>query len=172
MTLELNHLLKLCKDADTLIESLSTLNQLGHIDSYQIVDGKVDVEYTEHQTEEIIPDHYNELTKLASDNPALPKDEITRLWYGKLKETGFNDIESSMRMRSLPVYNESSAEYYRRAGHFLSSFEFSSDRDYAIWEYHCEGHSVRQIAKKMGIAPNTVQSVVSKHRRTMNDFQT
>lgn len=94
---------------------------------------------------------------------------LKKIWYKKLKESGFNDIEtgdvqvrlkggsSSSRYKKAygeGVYQQTRQEYYYMAHQFLHGYEFKSGLDKAIWEYHVEGISIRKIAyllKKAGI---------------------
>ena len=82
-------------------------------------------------------------------------------WYAKLENSGFEDIEDQHghldRHKSLSNivthYDQTSfelkQEYYRLAGQFLHDHKFKSKKEMLIWQYHCEGMSIRDIAKKM-----------------------
>lgn len=89
------------------------------------------------------------------------KTELERLkeiWYKKLKDTGFDDIElseqySNRRSTSRsndwidPLLRQATEDYYTMAYHFLHSYEFESEIEKVIWEYHAEGLSIRNIVK-------------------------
>lgn len=106
-----------------------------------------------------------------SQQPKRPKrrNEYERqkeIWYKKLKDTGFDDIEvnyknlehirelpEAFRQHSLPqtqVFNqikrESTVAYYNMATTFLNDYPFQSERDRVIWEYHSNGLTIREIA--------------------------
>lgn len=96
-------------------------------------------------------------------NPKSPKQSLKALqkeWYKKLKDDGFTDIENDED--HLKFYNsqfaaqfverdsyvwEAKAEYYRMAEHFLHEYEFESELEKVIWEYHANALSYRDIAK-------------------------
>lgn len=96
-----------------------------------------------------------------------PKDEdflkLQAKWYGKLKSSGFDDIEqdesriknssnSELQKRGLyddPLRREAREEYYRLAGQFLHEYEFDSKKERVIWEMHSEGTSIQDIVAAM-----------------------
>lgn len=92
-----------------------------------------------------------------------PKElkQLTAKWYGKLKKTGFQDIESPndpevlsrwaydlSRERTVNRF-ESTQEYYRLAGHFLYDYKFESKRDQLFWKLHSEGKTCKQISDSL-----------------------
>ena len=113
--------------------------------------------------------------------------ELERLWYDKLKEEGFQDIEESpdkaergsgerMLVRShsadfkrVPRSNiESSYEYYYFASQFLLHENgFKNEKHRKVWELHCEGVPEREIAEKAW----SLQEVPSSlhHRRNKGE---
>lgn len=76
-------------------------------------------------------------------------------WYKKLEDSGFQDVEqdeSTLKEWSLQFLRdrttrlrESREPYFRLAGHFLHDYQFETDRDRIIWEYHSEGLKVEEI---------------------------
>jgi len=64
-------------------------------------------------------------------------------------------------------------EYYDLATRFLNEYPFESERDRAIWAYHAEGISYRNIAKilrKAKVAKlkkDTIWRIVSELKLTM-----
>lgn len=88
-----------------------------------------------------------------------PKSEYElqrAIWYKKLEEDGFRDIEQDednlkvwsskiSRGRRLEL-GESREAYYHMATRFLNDYQFSSDKEKSIWEYHTNGISARNIA--------------------------
>lgn len=87
-----------------------------------------------------------------------PTKEFLKLqaeWDKKLKDSGFNDAEqrdgnlktwSSLftRQTTADISMEAKQEYYRAAGHFLYSHQFTAF-ERKIWELHVEGISIRDI---------------------------
>lgn len=78
---------------------------------------------------------------------------LTKKWYKKLEDSGFEDIEAAdgnlkrwsnkFYLRdSTRVLFESKQEYYRMAGHFLHETSFRNERERLIWELHSEGIGV------------------------------
>lgn len=79
-------------------------------------------------------------------------------WYGKLKDSGFKDIENKRGSvgRGAPrvdnivqVQQEAILEYYSMARQFLVEHEFTSDSEKLIWSLHAEGDSARDISDKL-----------------------
>lgn len=92
-----------------------------------------------------------------------PSKELQAEWDKKLKESGFEDIENGLGhlklwSRSFGVHHPDSArveaaqEYYSMAGKFLHDYEFTSEMQKTIWEYHANGLSIRDIVKVLGKA--------------------
>ena len=83
----------------------------------------------------------------------LLKDE----WYKKLEDSGFQDIEqdeerlkswSSQRyIHSDPVNWAAKFAYHQMATNFLEEYRFKNKLEQAIWEYHANGLSAREIVK-------------------------
>lgn len=91
----------------------------------------------------------------------MKKTEFNKLkseWYKRLAESGFEDIEQDeiylKRGTSLidrrRVTWESQAEYYQMATYFLNEYKFESNLERAMWEYHMNAISVRDIAQTLG----------------------
>jgi hypothetical protein len=101
-----------------------------------------------------------------------PPDEFKKLqsqWYRKLKESGFEDVEQSVRGRDYlkawhsvyfkarydPHTFNSKQIYYERASQFLWEYKFpwkegfslTNVKEREIWRLHSEGCSVRTIAE-------------------------
>lgn len=89
-----------------------------------------------------------------------------RVWYRKLKATGFKDIEMengglriwSRRLPALaraPTLNvpqpfcEAKAQYYRLCGFFLHDWKFANALEREIWTIHCDGRGVGFIWKEL-----------------------
>ncbi len=94
-------------------------------------------------------------------------EKLQKIWYKKLKDEGFQDIEDSTHAQynnmSLKLINRTAPnvdglteiqqemirEYYTRCRHFLNDHQFESDLDKTIWEHYSEGVSVRKISDKL-----------------------
>lgn len=103
-----------------------------------------------------------------------PKDNYQKLkaeWYAKLKKSGFEDIEGdedNLKIWSSTYFAhklrtthsgswQAKASYYSMAERFLQEYKFESNLDYAVWEYHANGISVRDITatlKKANVKTN------------------
>lgn len=83
--------------------------------------------------------------------------KLQKIWYKKLKSSGFNDLEhadGTMNSSSMvthtwktPLQIEVATAYYELANRFLNEYEFQSEIDRSIWEYHSNGISYRNIVK-------------------------
>lgn len=83
--------------------------------------------------------------------------QLKREWYAKLRKSGFEDIEqnesklkrwSSSSFKYYPgQLAQIKQEYYYMATHFLHDYKFETPLESAIWEYHANGISAREIAK-------------------------
>lgn len=85
--------------------------------------------------------------------------ELRKLWYKKLEKSGFKDAENpdgSLKLSSeryatkkfLGLY-QTKADYYYMANHFLNTYDFKSNLERVVWEFHTEGTAVRSIAKML-----------------------
>lgn len=89
-------------------------------------------------------------------------ERVRDVWYKRLKDEGFVDIEHSDGSinsgvpRGIsgqdPELRELTEEYYNMATQFLNDHEFESELDKVIWEYHTNGLSPRNIAKVLNDA--------------------
>lgn len=116
--------------------------------------------------------------------------KLTKVWYDKLRDSGFKDVErldgrlntadknnsplhdeyfSSQggKDRSSLVWKESVQEYYRLASQFLFDKDFEDSIDKTIWEYHSQGLTHKEVAKKlgMGATANSVRFRVYRMRK-------
>lgn len=96
------------------------------------------------------------------------KSELERLqavWYKKLKESGFDDIEHAdgsinsavpyaLRQNDATTQLRAQAiqDYYCMTQHFLNDHVFDNETDKIIWEYYTHGLSYRDIAKLLKTA--------------------
>lgn len=85
--------------------------------------------------------------------------KLKKIWYAKLKREGFVDIEISVNRDPVELLNRrskanqfsetwirSKMQYYRYADQFLNEYEFKTNLDRSIWEYHTNGISSRKIS--------------------------
>lgn len=85
--------------------------------------------------------------------------ELTKTWYKKLEDSGFNDIEqedSVLKHHHGPWFHmmydkdpnavKHKVRYYRLAGFFLNEHKFAKLIHKAIWEYHAQGLGCREIS--------------------------
>lgn len=98
-------------------------------------------------------------------NPFKTKEfkVLEDLWYKKLKQSGFDDIEPGPRYLKYSIesiltrkYNldrkleyKKREEYFRIAGQFLYEYEFKDEISKIVWELHSEGSSIRKISKRL-----------------------
>ena len=87
--------------------------------------------------------------------------KLQATWYKKLAKSGFEDAEQlDGNLKEWHSYRyvldvhpgvasqDSRAEYYRLAGHFLHSHAFENLHERQIWELHCEGKSVKSYRSR------------------------
>jgi len=88
--------------------------------------------------------------------------KLEKIWYDKLKNEGFHDIESGREDRLLKEWSsnffrnkfnqikyESTVAYYDAARKILVSHKFKNAIQQKIWEMHTEGISEREIARTL-----------------------
>ena len=89
---------------------------------------------------------------MVMDNESYKK--LKKKWYKKLRDSGFVDIEAGQppndKYFRTRLKNNASAtlHYFRLARNFYSHYNFASNSDQALWFWHSEGASMRQIIKK------------------------
>lgn len=97
-------------------------------------------------------------------------------YYGKLKESGFEDIEEIDSPRELlKSWHDSYftarhdaeefsevAQYYNAADSILNNYDFESPIDKAIWEKHSVGLSIRKIANELEVKNWVVHKTIQK----------
>lgn len=128
-------------------------------------------------------------------NPFKTKEfsHLRDFWDRKLKESGFKDAERFdkrsgeamlvawdsfyFQARNTPVEFEIKHQYYHQAFQFLHSFSFPNKHERHVWQLHCEGVGVREIAKSLierGIQTNkdSVARVVNHYKALMKEPQT
>lgn len=105
--------------------------------------------------------------------PSTSYAELRKVWYKKLKKSGFIDIEvndydlknpsyryshldrrAKFTMQQAQIHWAAKQEYYYLANHFLNDHKFSSLRERNIWEYHANGVSIRSIVDILNKLPS------------------
>lgn len=95
-------------------------------------------------------------------------EQLRDQWYAKLKKKGFDDIEDTqgrLKKWSSDVFGkkalvqnggwQAKAAYYQMAERFLNEYEFATELEKTIWEYHTNAVSVRDIAETLNKAKVT-----------------
>lgn len=124
-------------------------------------------------------------------NKQLSYEEQRKIWYEKLKDDGFEDIEDYgrdtlkrwatsitgdlLRVNSKIVI-EAKEEYYAMCRYLLSEYKFANNKEQIIWEYHTEGISARNIVKLLKQARvcstnrTAVLTIIKRLENTMKDM--
>ncbi len=129
-----------------------------------------------------------------SNNPPKAQDlkALQKIWYQKLKESGFDDIEDTSSKREYlknwestyfyrrydPMSFEMKQEYYRQANLFLNEYKFEWIRgssiinwmEKEIWRLHADGSSIRDIELALGLNRNKVHLIIKKLVAIMKKF--
>lgn len=121
----------------------------------------------------------------------LSYEEEREKWYSKLKKEGFEDIEADEYNLKVYANNrfkatfkelgpggwQAKAAYYQMASNFLESYKFENNIEKAMWMYHTEGISYRDIAKtlnklnkKYRLDKNSVNKTIQKLKNKMFDL--
>lgn len=123
---------------------------------------------------------------MSQKKPRTEFEKLQAVWDKKLKDSGFNDIETrDDRLKSwstkLFFYHQADAweakrSYYQMAENFLTEYKFDTEREKTIWAYHAEGISCRDIAKIFkdakikGLSKSMVFAVIKKLKMKMYDM--
>lgn len=93
--------------------------------------------------------------------------ELKKIWYKKLADSGFSDLEADehrMKKSLSTIFQQltvreggwqAKAAYYQMADRFLLEFEFATELEKTIWEYHANAISIRDIATTLNKAKIT-----------------
>lgn len=108
-------------------------------------------------------------------------EELKAYWYQKLKDSGFKDAENSrgfLKDRHVDKFAkdhtkqeyEEKENYFRYAGQLLHDYEFPNSFEKRVWELHCTGLSLREIAFQLRnrgnqVNKDNVQKITSKYGR-------
>lgn len=118
-----------------------------------------------------------------------------KVWYKKLKESGFEDIEyfdkdmepkhllrggskfspltneqeNSMNYSSVGILNEYEAtvSYYDKARSLLHTIPFKNEQERLIWEMYSEGEAVRKIGKVVGFSHPKVLKIIKQIKESL-----
>lgn len=100
--------------------------------------------------------------------------QIQKLWYTRLEEAGFEDIEKpngELRVEIHPHYKELAFKereirenYTQLAQDMLWNFDFKTESHRTIWELHVDGIPIRSIGQTLGLTRNQVWPVIKKTR--------
>lgn len=106
--------------------------------------------------------------------------ELEQKWYAKIKSIkgfeDFNDIEDTTRedrpliewhsrkfLKAALTRMPSTVEYYDQARDVLRTYKFKYKLHRQIWDLHCSGTSIRDIALVLkGVSKSTVFSILLK----------
>lgn len=97
------------------------------------------------------------------NSPDSEYERLKKLWYKKLKDSGFEDVETDedrLKVWSSTLFGKSKglvqnggwqakASYYQMTSDFLIDNRFETEIDKVIWEYHSHGISVRDITSTL-----------------------
>lgn len=112
--------------------------------------------------------------------------QLQKEWYKRLKDSGFNDLESfdtegqpndllktDVRIdtkKSVNIY-QAKQDYYRFAGQFLYDYNWQNALERLIWELHSEGFSSREIQKELLPAKTNKTTINNILNRIKKDFR-
>lgn len=97
---------------------------------------------------------------MAKSKKPLSYQEERDIWYQKLSDSDFEDIEEdeyNLKFYTAAWFKaqfkkhghswQTKASYYQMASSFLEEYKFANSIEQTIWMYHSEGISYRDIAK-------------------------
>lgn len=110
----------------------------------------------------------------------IPKtfQSIKRVWYNKLKSSGFEDIEKGEYLKRFDSFHfagyskeqhKEIDEYYTQCQEFLKTHMFYSKSDKHVWKKHCEGYTDKEIAETIGVTERAINYVVNRLKKVMED---
>lgn len=102
---------------------------------------------------------------------------LQKVWYKKLEEEGFADIEFSeyssyLKRESLNItlsYDEPTERYYTLARQYLNDTKFVTPTEKRVWELHSEGLSYDKILGHISLwsSRSPIQRIVLKHKKIL-----
>lgn len=111
---------------------------------------------------------------------------IQKEWYSKLKQSGFEDIESfdskgvpndlmktdvRIDYSKDPSINQARQDYYRFASQFVYDNVWESVFDKTVWDLHSEGKTEREILESFKPAKIGKTSIHNSIKRTLELFK-
>ena len=106
-----------------------------------------------------------------------PPKELVKLWYTKLKKSGFCDIEDNKGYNNVSHSHSShfgsqdgdliqaKMIYYDQCSDYLHNGTFEKPVHRKVWELHCEGATVREIGKACRFSPFKAHWIICKYRK-------
>lgn len=105
--------------------------------------------------------------------------KLTKVWYKKLKKSGFEDIEQAdgklkewhsfkfavAGQNAVQIYAKT--KFYDSAREMLTKHTFETTQDRKIWALYSEGESARGIAKKLKLGRVRVNNAVNRLIKVM-----
>lgn len=98
-------------------------------------------------------------------------------WDAKLKDSGFEDIETPGGLLATDVRTDANSvlatrgveveSYYRMAREWLDRYQFPAELDRRIWALHCEGKTQREIARLVFSSLRPVNWSIARTNRAM-----
>lgn len=157
---------------NVLLDALESLTKHGFIKGFSISGELVEIDCDHVHIEDTINDieWHVQSGRSTKPNDHRYSDPLVQHWYKILRESGFNDIEHRREISSVIKVDDYKQSYYERAATFLHSYDWTShhyrsnQKHKEIFEKHCEGLSVRSIAKQLSVCPNTVHRVIKTYR--------
>lgn len=83
-----------------------------------------------------------------------PSKELQELWYKKLEDAGFRDVETPagyFKQESISGILDVSSKmrYFQLAGQFLYEYKFKSKFERIVWVKHASGLSFREMTTEL-----------------------
>ena len=105
---------------------------------------------------------------MSRSRPHRDLKKLQKIWYDKLAEEGFNDIEDTSTERrplknwdvnffrnqgyeAIITKHTTTLDYFKHAEALLEKYQFKNDGHRLVWELHCKGFKEREIAELVGI---------------------
>lgn len=85
--------------------------------------------------------------------------ELQKVWYEKLADQDFKDIEAGnflkewdsnfFRNNFNQIKYDCTVQYYKKGRELLLTYPFENPHQRQIWELHCDGLTIREIARQV-----------------------
>ena len=111
--------------------------------------------------------------------PLKIPEALARYWDQQLAASGFVDAESyneegepyrqtwGSRVLKAHRLGDRRRIYFQTAAHILETYAFDDDLDRAVWAAHCQGLSLRQITKSLGVSFWTVRKRLKNMKKVL-----